>query len=185
MSVTPEEADPVTGLPKVVDVEAARKKGVKVMLMTWGLNHVFMAVGLGVAFLVYYFTGRDTYDKKLAAGSAAQLGLPCLAIVVFAYSVAWINIFPLVYKEAIMPPAGNIRANQFLYRNATDNDASSSAIVLYSDGKVGNYNRGNRSIGHFLESCLPILTTLPIGYYIYPFVTAIILIVYSLARVGY
>ena len=71
MSVTPEANDPVTGLPKVQDVEAARKKGVKNMLMTWGLNHVFMAVGLGVAFLVYLYTGKETYDTKLAAGAEA------------------------------------------------------------------------------------------------------------------
>ena len=124
MSVVPEETDPVTGLPKIADAEAARKRGVKNMLMTWGLNHVFMAIGLGVAFLIYYFTGKETYDRKLASGAEAQLGLPCLSIVVFAYTVAWLNIFPLVYKESIMPPAGNIRANQFIYKQATDNNDS-------------------------------------------------------------
>ena len=58
-------------------------------------------------------------------------------------------------------------------------------MVLHAEGNVGSYNRGNRSIGHFLENCLPILTTLPVGYLVFPHATAVCLIIYSLARVAY
>ena len=144
-----------------------------------------MVVGTGIAYCIYRFTDQDTYDNKIAAAAGAELGWPCLSIFIFGYCVVWLNIFPMYYKEQMMPSGGNIRANQFLYRQATDNDGAQSAVVLYAEGKIGSYNRGNRSIGHFLESVLPILVTLPIGYFIYPVATAIILIIYSLARVSH
>ena len=144
-----------------------------------------MLVGLGIGVLIYNYTGKEDYDKKIATGAQLELGWPCLSIFIFGYCTVWLNIFPLYYKEQMMPAGGNIRANQFLYRQATDNDGAQSAVVLYAEGKIGSYNRGNRSIGHFLESVLPILVTLPVGYLIYPVATAIILIIYSLARVSH
>ena len=35
MSLNPDEIDGVTGLPKVADEEAAKKKGFKLMCQTW------------------------------------------------------------------------------------------------------------------------------------------------------
>ena len=60
-----------------------------------------------------------------------------------------------------------------------------SAVILREDGLYGNYNRGNRSIGHFLENCLPILTAAPLGVFIFPFPTSVCLMVYALGRVIY
>ena len=144
-----------------------------------------MAVGVGIAFLIYKYGGQDFHDEKIATGAAAELGMPCISIFIFGYCTVWLNIFPLYYKEQMMPASGNIRANQFLYKQATDNDGTQSAVVLYSDGKIGSYNRGNRSIGHMLESVLPILVTLPVGYLIYPVATGVLLIIYSLGRVSH
>ena len=116
MSINADEVDGATGLPKIADEEAAKKAGMKGMCITWIIQHVFMAVGVGIAVLIYKFTGQETYDKKIGAGAAAELGWPCLSIFIFGYCTVWLNIFPLYYKEQMMPKSGNIRANQFLYR---------------------------------------------------------------------
>ena len=102
---------------------------------------------------------------------------------IFGLCVVWLNVFPVFYKEQIMK-GGNFRANQFIYKQAANGD-DNSVVILYDKGNIGNYNRGNRSIGHFLENCLPILVTLPIGFRFYPFPSAICLIIYSLSRVVY
>ena len=57
MSINADEVDAVTGLPKIADEEAAKKKGCKLMCITWIVQHVFMLVGLGIAALIYNFTG--------------------------------------------------------------------------------------------------------------------------------
>ena len=66
-----------------------------------------------------------------------------------------------------------------------EDGGQTKAVIMYETGNVGCYNRGNRSIGHFLENCLPILVTLPVGFLIFPFPSAMCLITYSLARVVY
>ena len=56
---------------------------------------------------------------------------------------------------------------------------------MHEDGEIGNYNRGNRSIGHFLENALPILVTLPIGFKVFPVPSALLFINYSVGRIVY
>ena len=99
--------------------------------------------------------------------------------------VTWINLYPLLYKGQIMGKSGNIRANQFIYKQAADLNNNQSAVILDEDGEIGNYNRGNRSIGHFLENALPILVTLPIGFKVFPVPSALLFINYSIGRMVY
>ena len=63
---------------------------------------------------------------------------------------------------------GNLRANMFIYKLATDQGGEGSAIVLNEDGDIGSYNRGNRSVHHFLENSLPFVASLPITFFLYP-----------------
>ena len=58
-------------------------------------------------------------------------------------------------------------------------------MILYDAGIIGSYNRGNRSIGHFLENSLPILITLPLGFIVYPFPTAMGFVIFSIGRIVY
>ena len=80
---------------------------------------------------------------------------------------------------------GNLRANMFIFRLAAEKPDESSAVVLHEEGDLGYYNRGNRSIYHFLENCLPILTSMPLGFFLFPFPSAVCLMVYSLGRIIY
>ena len=58
-------------------------------------------------------------------------------------------------------------------------------MILYDKGIIGSYNRGNRTIGHFLENSLPILITLPLGFIVYPFPTAMCFVTFSIGRIVY
>ena len=58
-------------------------------------------------------------------------------------------------------------------------------MILYDTGIIGKYNRGNRSIGHFLENTLPIIITLPLGFMFFPFPAAMCFITFSIGRILY
>ena len=99
--------------------------------------------------------------------------------------IVWLNIMPAYYKEQCMGLTGNVRANQMLYTLATGEPGEVSAVVLYTDGKEGAYNRANRAVAHFLENSLEILICLPLGFLCFPFPTFVIPVIFSLARIVY
>ena len=178
-----EEYDQTTGLPKM-DQEYARAAGKKGLIGTTVAMIIFAGIGYGIAYATYIWGSTDKYDAKINQAKQQELAWPCLAVVIFGFAVIWLNIFPVFYKEQIMK-GGNFRANMFIFRQAASEPSESSAVVLREDGNYGCYNRGNRSIGHFLENCLPILTTMPLGFFIYPFPSAVCLMVYAVGRMIY
>ena len=73
----------------------------------------------------------EEYDARMEAGKKADLCWPAFSVCVFALTVIFLNFFPMFYKEQFMK-GGNFRANQFVFRQATDEDGSgSSAVILY------------------------------------------------------
>ena len=68
-------------------------------------------------------------------------------------------------------------------------DGQGSAVVLNQDGDIGKYNRANRSLTQFVEYALPLISCLPINFYLWPVPTFILVCVYFLGRlwhqVGY
>merc|ERR1719266_915824 len=179
-----EDKDPVTGIPKY-DLATARGHACKQVFSTVMVMVVFQAIGAGIACAIYFWGDTENYNMRLEAGKKNDMCWPAFSVCVFAFTVVYLNIFPMFYKEQFMK-GGNFRANQFVYRQATSPDGSdSSAVILYDTGIIGNYNRGNRSIGHFLENCLPIIVTLPIGFTFFPFPTAMCFCVYALGRIIY
>ena len=109
-----EEYDAVTGLPKI-DQETARESGKKGLIGTTIGMIIFAAIGYGIAFATYTYGSTAKYDAKIAQGKQQELAWPCFAVVAFGFSVVWVNIFPMFYKEQIMK-GGNFRANMFIYR---------------------------------------------------------------------
>ena len=91
------------------------------------------------------------------------------------------------YKEAVMNggAAGNLRANMFIYKLATDKSEEGSAVVLHDEDDLGRYNRGNRSIYHFLENVLPFVLAMPISFFTYPIPTFICVCLYCFGRIIY
>ena len=80
---------------------------------------------------------------------------------------------------------GNLRSNPFIYKQATDQTGDGSAIIMSEEGDVGKYNRGNRSIHHFLENSLPFTISLPVSFVLYPFPTFVLLCVFCLGLIMY
>ena len=122
------------------------------------------AISLGIAFSIFFWGSTEEYMIEIATLAHKNMGMPCLSVWFFGVMVTWINLFPLLYKGQIMGPSGNIRSNAFIYKQATDKNGEASAVILYEDGNIGCYNRGNRSIGHFLENALPIIVCVPVGF---------------------
>ena len=78
---------------------------------------------------------------------------------------------------------GNLRSNVFVYKQATDAAGEGPAIIMNPDGDIGAYNRGNRSLHHFLESSLPVVVSLPVVFNLYPFPTFVLLVLFCIGRV--
>ena len=81
--------------------------------------------------------------------------------------------------------AGNLRANPFIYKMATQAEDEGSIITLDVDGAIGSYNRGNRSLHHFLENSLPFVVSLPIVGFIFPFATFILIVIFCIGRIAH
>ena len=90
------------------------------------------------------------------------------------------------FKAGIMSgKAGNLRANMFIYKLATDTAEEGSAVVMHSEGDLGRYNRANRSIYHYLENSLGIIASLPLSFFLFPLPTFVALGAFCLGRIVY
>ena len=80
---------------------------------------------------------------------------------------------------------GNLRANMFIFKLAAEDQDQAGSVVMNMDGDIGLYNRGNRTLYHFIESSQPMILGIIINFFVYSFPTLILAIVYFLARVIY
>eukprot|EP00435_Cladocopium_sp_Y103_P049804 s1468_g15.t1 len=108
-------------------------------------------IGFGIAFAIYKFGATAKYDSQLKTfGKEDGYGWLYLAVYLFSVVVSFVNLFPMYYKGKVMKgDAGNLRANMFIY---TVDDGSNKHVVLEEEGGIGEYNRANRSLGHFVEN---------------------------------
>ena len=96
------------------------------------------------------------------------------------------NHYPVALKARIARPEdGNIRANMFYYKLATEDALESSAVILYEEGDLGFYNRANRGVHHFMENCLPVIVAAQFTVYAHTLPTVILVIMYLIARIVY
>ena len=172
-----------TGLP-LIDQEEKASNGKKALCGVVMMLLIFTGVGVGIAYLIMMFGSTDLYNARIEIAKQYELKWAYISVVIFGLAVCWLNLYPVQYKEAVMR-GGNLRANMFIYRLAAENPDESSAVVLHEDGDLGLYNRGNRSIYHFLENCLPIVVTLPLGFFTFPFPTFVCVCIYSFGRIIY
>ena len=80
--------------------------------------------------------------------------------------------------------AGNLRANPLIYQFATMR-ADESPVVILSDkvNEVGSYNRANRSLHHLLETGIPFIMSTVVTFYLLPFPTFVILLLFCIGRI--
>ena len=177
-----DEINKTTGLP-LIDQETKVKNARKAKIFGFVALTMMSLIGIGIAILTYKFGSTEVYDARIETAKLYDLKWAFMACWIFTFQVVWLNFYPLQFKEVVMN-GGNLRANMFIYKLATDGDEG-SAIVLYEDGDLGYYNRSNRSIYHFLENCLQIVVAMPFGFFIFPFPAFVVVCFYSLGRILY
>ena len=174
-----------TGLPTIDSGEASSNQ-VKTIIVSLIFNVIFLGIGYGIVYLIYSNGSTSLYDSRIDKVKAYHGQYFMAYLILFELTVLWLNLYPMVFKAAIMRrDDGNLRANMFIYKLATDKSDEKSAIVLHEDGDIGNYNRANRSIYHFLENSLPFVASLPLTFFMFPFPTFVLTCMFCLGRIVY
>ncbi|CAK9014387.1 unnamed protein product [Durusdinium trenchii] len=139
-------------------------------------------VGAGIGFGIYKLGDTVKYDLHLAKLQHDAYGFFFVSIYLFSFMVHFINVFPMVYKGKIMKQdAGNLRANMLIYR--TLGSDSKQQVILEEDGPVGEYNRANRSLGHFVENSAGAMLCMLLAGYVFPFPAAVLVVILLLGRI--
>ena len=171
-----------TGLPDMT--AEANKQPSKPWFMPVMLS-TFLLVGYGIASAIYSYGSSDVYDKRIATITTYDLKWLYLSAFIWTFLVIFLNFYPMQFKSKVMlTNSGNLRSNMFIYKLAAEG-SSESAVVLNNEGDIGMYNRGNRSLYHFVENSQPVLIGLILNSFVFPYPTFIVICVYALGRVLY
>ena len=177
--------DEKTGLPiqEPADVEAAKGK---MAFMPFIFIILTFGIGTAIAWAVFAFGDTTKYQARIDLAKEYDGQWLMLALAIFQATLVWMNMYPMRYKAGIMSgKAGNLRANMFIYKLATDQAEEGSAVVMHSEGDLGRYNRANRSIYHYLENSLGIIASLPLSFFLFPLPTFVTLCAFCLGRIVY
>ena len=112
-----------------------------------------------------------------------DLGYLFLAVAIFGKAVWFVNNFPMVFKAKVMGgESQNLRANMYVYKQI-GSGAGVGAVVLEEEGDVGVYNRANRSMHHMVENMAPLVMSVPLAGFVFPYPTFVATCVFSVGRV--
>ena len=104
---------------------------------------------------------------------------------IFLLTVIAMNMYSLSTKGRICLSEGNIRANLFFFKQAAAVEEESSAIVLYTNGDLGLYNRANRGLYHFIENAIPVVIAAQFTVFAYTLPTIFLVGIYCFGRIIY
>mmetsp|Transcript_99187 Transcript_99187/g.265260 ORF Transcript_99187/g.265260 Transcript_99187/m.265260 type:complete len:243 (+) Transcript_99187:103-831(+) len=136
-----------------------------------------------IAWAIGHFGARASYLARIAGFSAAEAGYVFAAAVVFSVLVHFLNVFPLVYKSQIIGrSSGNLQANMQIFKVLSP-QAPLPYVALEDEGTVGEYNRANRSLFNFKESCPSFVVNLLLAGMVFPLPTMIIVCIFALGRI--
>ena len=159
-----------------------QSKGSKMIPIFMG---VFIGIGYGIASAIHSFGSTDKYQTRIDAIKAWDLQWAYLSAFIWTILVVFLNLYPMQFKSKIMfSNSGNLRSNMHIYKLAAEG-SSESAVVLNNDGDIGCYNRGNRSIYHFLENSQPALIGLVLNSLVYPFPVFVTVCFFAVGRILY
>lgn len=182
------------GMPLMTEEEAeAGQKGMCGMLL--GIVFMPRLIGGGIAALIYFFAGKEKYDKRMALLNGSdttgeipfELGYLYCSIALFNVFVTWLNNFPMYYKAAIMPGnAGNLRSNMLIYKvNSMEEGNKFPYVVMEEEGEIGEYNRANRALHHFVENSTGLVLCIIAAGTIFSLPVLVLVIIHGLARMLY
>uniref|UniRef100_A0A7R9ZVT9 Uncharacterized protein n=1 Tax=Pyrodinium bahamense TaxID=73915 RepID=A0A7R9ZVT9_9DINO len=166
------------GLPEASKEPGPGGAGILVVLML-----VPRLVGLGIGFLIFKFGDVSLYQDQIALLASKKLGYLYLSVTAVSVLVQWLNVFPMIYKQKLNLE-GNIRANmQFFKVNSTTNPLP--YVVLEEQGVVGEYNRANRSLFHFIENMGGVLLCILCAGFVFPLPAFICTLAFFVGRVAH
>lgn len=183
------------GLPEM-DEDTREESSSKMCKMMPAFMLVPRLFGAGVAYLIYTYGSTASYDARIAyftTVSPSTVGDPnygflFLGVFIFSLMVNWVNSWPMIAKAAVMPGnAGNVRANMQIFKvNYPEKFGTSLPyVVLEEEGYVGEYNRANRSLTHFVENVPCFLLNLVFAGFVFPFPTMVCIVIYSIGRMAH
>lgn len=167
------------GLP-LLTPEQESKGGSPLSTVGWYL--AARAAGLVLSWPIFHFADGAKRSANLV--KVEDYGFLYLSAYCFSLLVGWLNMYPMIHKGRLQIK-GNIRANMQFYKvlPGPGQPRAFPLIGLEEDGAVGQYNRSNRSLAHFIEnSGVFLVSVFPAGI-ILPLQTFILTIVYCLARI--
>ena len=150
------------GLPVVKDADAASAKSMKML-------PVFLVVLPLVGFAIALAAIGVPAEAKTALIRQYELQWLFLGMVLLRRCVAFLNMYPMLYKARVMlRKSGNLRANMYLYKAIGKAAAGDSTVVLHDDGDEGKFNRANRSLHHFTEEAASTTASFVLAALVYP-----------------
>lgn len=185
------------GMPLMTEEEVEKgQSGTCKMLVVISL--VPRVLGAGFAALIYFFAGKETFDMRIAKlngaswtgdtmASSFELGYLYFAIAFMNFVVAHLNNYPMYYKSAVMPGnAGNLRANMLIYKvNSMEEGKTYPYVVMEEEGEIGEYNRANRALHHFVENGTALVLCIVASGAIFSLPVFILTILYGFFRMLY
>merc|ERR1740129_212442 len=126
---------------------------------------------------------RAVLNATLTELHTKNLGYLYLSAFLFAILVGWLNFYPMAHKQKLKLK-GNIRANMQIFKvlKSEQSGESTPLVVLEEDGVVGEYNRANRSLFHFLENMPSFLVCLFPASYVFPVPTFFWTVIFVIGR---
>jgi len=119
-------------------------------------------------------------------GLSMRFGFLYIAAGVWSLLTHILNMYPMVYKSQVFPGnAGNLRSNMQLYKVNFVDKQQLPYVVMEEDGEIGEYNRANRALHHFIEYSPGVVPCVVLAGVIFPFVVMVLTIIYGIARVWY
>lgn len=142
------------------------------------------AIGLGITFGINYYGDSASFAKKIAAVKALDGHWIYASAFLFSKLTQVLNNIPMRFKDKIMTmKSGNLRANMLFFKSLGGNKADEALIGLESEGAVGEYNRANRSLHHFVESSLGFVMSFTLAAYVFPKESLAVMATFCVGRI--
>ena len=109
-----------SGLPEMTDAQrdALGSKSKRTALLAPVL---MIAIGYLIALAIHSFGDTSKYESKIALAKQYNLQNHLIGLILFSWTVTWINFYPMRFKERIMGGVpSNLRSNMLIYKLATD-----------------------------------------------------------------
>jgi len=176
-----------TGMPYMDEDEADDK--VRSSVMTFPAFLVVPRIlGAGIA-LGIYFMHKDRYEDRMKRQVQQFEGIGWLFLsgAVLGLLVSVANMMPTVWKAGVMPGnAGNLRANMAIYKvNHPTNGKQLPYVVMENEGRIGNYNRANRAMSHFVEYGIQVAVCILLAGLIFGEAVFVLTVIYAVTRIWY